>query len=174
MTLDVEPGLRVVGDEDRLRAGAGDVVANALSHTPTGSPLSLCARRDDDGAVIIEVADDGPGMASDVIDKVTNVSTGPIRRGPGPAAVPAWGWPSSRPSSTPTVVTCRWDPMSSPGPRSASHCRGAPGRVDAVNVRTEAATVRSVMLVVMAIVVATLSAGLAVAATMLAAASGRP
>ena len=71
MTLDVEPGLRVVGDEDRLRQVLANVVANALSHTPTGSPLSLCARATDDGAVIIEVADDGPGMASDVIDKVT-------------------------------------------------------------------------------------------------------
>ncbi|MDH4280160.1 MAG: HAMP domain-containing histidine kinase [Acidimicrobiia bacterium] len=69
--VDVDPGLRVVGDEDRLRQVLANVVANALSHTPADSPLSLGARATDDGAVIIEVADSGPGMAPDVVDNVT-------------------------------------------------------------------------------------------------------
>ncbi len=58
----------VVGDEDRIRQVVVNLVGNALVHTPTGTPVELRARRDD-GTIVVEVADDGPGMPPEIVDK---------------------------------------------------------------------------------------------------------
>src|SRR5205085_12500941 len=58
----------VVGDDSRLRQVVGNLVTNALVHTPAGTAVHVDARRDGDQAVI-EVRDAGPGMANDVAAK---------------------------------------------------------------------------------------------------------
>lgn len=58
----------VVGDEPRLRQVVANVVANALVHTPPGTPVSVRLRRAD-GRAVIEVADEGPGMSAEAAER---------------------------------------------------------------------------------------------------------
>lgn len=66
--------LVVTGDEMRLRQVVAGLVHNALAHTPTDAALRISARRDGD-AVVLAVADDGPGLspehAATVFDRFT-------------------------------------------------------------------------------------------------------
>lgn len=55
----------VVGDELRLRQVLGNLLGNALTHTPDGTPIHvrLATRVDDTGRwAVLEVADEGPGL----------------------------------------------------------------------------------------------------------------
>ena len=52
----------VDGDESRLRQVVTNLVANALRHTPAGSPIELLVGRDGDSG-LLEVRDHGPGIA---------------------------------------------------------------------------------------------------------------
>jgi two-component system OmpR family sensor kinase len=54
----------VLGDEARLRQVLGNLVANALQHTPESARVTVRVGTDDDNAVL-EVADEGPGMSAD-------------------------------------------------------------------------------------------------------------
>ena len=51
----------VVGDDARLRQVLGNLVSNALTHTPAGTPVAVRLRTAD-GQAVIEVADEGPGL----------------------------------------------------------------------------------------------------------------
>jgi two-component system OmpR family sensor kinase len=55
----------VLGDDGRLRQVVGNLVRNALVHTPEGTPVTVRVDRTTDTA-ILEVHDDGPGMSEDV------------------------------------------------------------------------------------------------------------
>jgi two-component system OmpR family sensor kinase len=59
----------VLGDELRLRQAIGNVLANARLHTPAGTPIavSVSQRLDE---VVIEVADRGPGIPADELERV--------------------------------------------------------------------------------------------------------
>jgi two-component system heavy metal sensor histidine kinase CusS len=60
------PGSRVMANVDRalLQRAVGNLVANALAHTPAGGSVTLSATADGDG-VRIEVADTGCGVAAE-------------------------------------------------------------------------------------------------------------
>jgi len=93
ISLSVAPGTAflVDGDEARLRQVLGNLVNNALTHTPAGTPVRVKiargtmahdeadgSRRDgerpDDShavpAVVLDVEDDGPGMSSDQAQRI--------------------------------------------------------------------------------------------------------
>jgi two-component system OmpR family sensor kinase len=55
----------VVGDEARLRQVVGNLVTNALTHTPPGTKVTVRLSEDaaDPDSVVLSVADDGPGLA---------------------------------------------------------------------------------------------------------------
>jgi two-component system OmpR family sensor kinase len=52
-----------VGDDLRLRQAVANLLSNARSHTPPGTPIRVSLAPDGDGAMAIEVADEGPGIA---------------------------------------------------------------------------------------------------------------
>jgi len=62
ITARVGPPLVVTGDEMRLRQVLGNLVRNALVHTPHGTPIEVVLRAEGDSAVV-EVVDHGPGVA---------------------------------------------------------------------------------------------------------------
>jgi len=59
--VDAPPGLLAEIDPGRVRQAVDNLVSNALRHAPAGSEVRLAARRDD-GGVVIEVSDRGPGF----------------------------------------------------------------------------------------------------------------
>ena len=58
----------VTGDEPRLRQVVGNVVGNAIVHTPPDTPVELAAFQDGPDAVV-EVTDHGPGMPDEVASR---------------------------------------------------------------------------------------------------------
>lgn len=64
-TTDVE----VLGDEARLRQVLINLVANAVRHTPRGTSVTVRVRRTP-GAAVLEVTDDGPGIAPEDQDRI--------------------------------------------------------------------------------------------------------
>jgi len=66
--VDVQPGLRVVGDPTQLLQVLMNLATNARDVMPAGGTLSLRASARDD-RVVIDVADTGPGMETGVVDK---------------------------------------------------------------------------------------------------------
>jgi two-component system OmpR family sensor kinase len=68
ITAEVAEGVTVEGDEDRLRQVVGNLVGNALVHTPSGTPVSVVVHNGGAGAVV-EVHDDGPGMPAEMVDR---------------------------------------------------------------------------------------------------------
>ena len=64
IALDAPAGALVDGDANRLRQVIGNLVRNALVHTPAGTPVELHVRRED-GQVELEVRDHGPGLPTE-------------------------------------------------------------------------------------------------------------
>ena len=65
ITASIEHRATVLGDDGRLRQVVGNLVRNALVHTPEGTPVHVRVDRTTDTA-ILEVHDDGPGMSDEV------------------------------------------------------------------------------------------------------------
>ncbi|HUR75956.1 MAG TPA: HAMP domain-containing sensor histidine kinase [Sporichthya sp.] len=68
---DDPPG--VIGDEARLRQVADNLVGNACTHTPPGTPVRVGVGAEmSDGRhwVVLEVADSGPGLSAEESDRV--------------------------------------------------------------------------------------------------------
>jgi two-component system OmpR family sensor kinase len=78
--LSVQPGAAflVIGDEARLRQVIGNLMSNALTHTPEGTPIEVSIssgvidprESDPTPAVILDVTDHGPGMSRDQARRV--------------------------------------------------------------------------------------------------------
>jgi two-component system phosphate regulon sensor histidine kinase PhoR len=56
-------------DRERLRGVLENLVENALKYTPAGGHVSVSARADD-GSVVFEVADDGPGIGAEHLPRL--------------------------------------------------------------------------------------------------------
>lgn len=70
LTLAQDPAPAVVaGDRGLLGQAVANLIENALRHTPRGSRISVHVG-EDDGAVLLEVADTGPGIPPDERGKV--------------------------------------------------------------------------------------------------------
>ena len=75
ITLSVrsESAFIVTGDEVRLRQVIGNLVGNALRHTPAGTPVEVVIRAGllgDSPAAVLEVVDSGPGMPAEQAERV--------------------------------------------------------------------------------------------------------
>jgi two-component system OmpR family sensor kinase len=66
VTLDAPEPAVVAGDADHLRQAVGNLVTNALHHTPAGTPIEVSTSIKG-GDVVIEVRDHGPGLSDDAL-----------------------------------------------------------------------------------------------------------
>jgi two-component system OmpR family sensor kinase len=84
-------GLIVPGDEARLRQVVGNLVTNALTHTPSGTPVALRLHADGETHAVIEVADRGPGLTPEqserVFERFYRVDKARTRRAAGPSTL---------------------------------------------------------------------------------------
>jgi two-component system, OmpR family, sensor kinase len=69
ISLDAPDRVTVTGVADDLHRLAGNLVENALIHTPSGTPVTVSVRRDGSSAVL-EVADRGPGVPPQMRERV--------------------------------------------------------------------------------------------------------
>jgi two-component system OmpR family sensor kinase len=70
--LEIRPGegtLEVVGDEARLRQILGNLINNALTHTPPDATVIVGLTPSED-EVVLEVADTGPGLPPDQAERI--------------------------------------------------------------------------------------------------------
>lgn len=71
--LDIEPGsgpLVVSADDARLRQVIGNLVTNALTHTPPEAEIRVRLRAEPGNLAVVEVADTGPGLSSEQAERV--------------------------------------------------------------------------------------------------------
>jgi two-component system OmpR family sensor kinase len=68
VTLDADV-VTVTGDDARLRQVVGNLVGNAVRHTPHGTPVRVAVRAAG-GTARVEVADEGPGMDAETASRV--------------------------------------------------------------------------------------------------------
>jgi two-component system OmpR family sensor kinase len=69
LSLDLPGPVMVNGVADDLHRLAGNLIENALIHTPPGTPVTVSVRREGPHAVL-EVADRGPGVPRDMRERV--------------------------------------------------------------------------------------------------------
>jgi two-component system OmpR family sensor kinase len=86
LEIERDEPIEVNGDESRLRQVVGNLMTNALTHTPPDTPVALRLRRDGSDA-LIEVADHGPGLtdeqAARVFERFYRVDKARTRRAAG-------------------------------------------------------------------------------------------
>ncbi|HEX7746580.1 MAG TPA: HAMP domain-containing sensor histidine kinase [Micromonosporaceae bacterium] len=73
VTLEITPGagrLVVLGDDGRLRQVIGNLMTNALTHTPPEASVTLRLRRDKGNQGVVEIADTGPGLSPEQAERV--------------------------------------------------------------------------------------------------------
>lgn len=74
LTVGTSDAPLVTGDEAGLRQVVGNLMSNAMTHTPDGSPIEITIRSgtlgDADPAVVLEVADSGPGLSDEQKERV--------------------------------------------------------------------------------------------------------
>ena len=66
---EIEPGIRIVGDQDLLVQMFANLVENAIRHTPPHTHIRLLLKSAK-GEVLAEVADSGPGIPVEQREKV--------------------------------------------------------------------------------------------------------
>lgn len=89
ISLDADGSLFVLADPDQLRQVLANLVRNALIHTPAESPIDVNVWREQ-GHVLLQVRDHGPGLPADAEDKVFERfwrTDHGRRRGPGGAGL---------------------------------------------------------------------------------------
>lgn len=63
---------RVYADRHRVMQVVSNLIGNAMKFTPAGGMISYRADRRDEGQVLVTVADTGPGIPNENIDKIFN------------------------------------------------------------------------------------------------------
>jgi signal transduction histidine kinase/ActR/RegA family two-component response regulator len=69
LSVDVPAGLSLDGDPVRLAQVLANLLTNAARYTPPGGHVRVSAHRERD-EIVIEVADDGPGIPADLLPRV--------------------------------------------------------------------------------------------------------
>lgn len=69
-TFEVDPQLKVLGNDEQLRSAISNLVYNAVNHTPAGTHITVRWEHVANGARF-SVADTGPGIAAEHIPRLT-------------------------------------------------------------------------------------------------------
>ncbi|EKC7000693.1 phosphate regulon sensor histidine kinase PhoR [Cronobacter sakazakii] len=69
-TFEVDPQLKVLGNDEQLRSAISNLVYNAVNHTPAGTHITVRWEHVANG-VRFSVADTGPGIAAEHIPRLT-------------------------------------------------------------------------------------------------------
>jgi two-component system OmpR family sensor kinase len=67
--LEASPPVVITGDDMRLRQVVGNLMRNALVHTPGTTPIEIAVSREN-GLARLSVADHGPGLPTDQLEKI--------------------------------------------------------------------------------------------------------
>ncbi len=119
--------LVAIGDDGRLRQVIGNLMANALVHTPPDAAVTLRLHAEPGDRAVIEVADTGPGLTPRAegarVRALLSRRRGahPARR-PGTPPAPGSVWPSWRLSCGHTTAPSRWSASLVRERRSRSLC----------------------------------------------------
>lgn len=70
LTFEVEPNLKVYGNEEQLRSAISNLVYNAVNHTPAGTHITVDWHRLSQGA-IFSVKDNGSGISPEHLPRLT-------------------------------------------------------------------------------------------------------
>ena len=70
LQFDIDPTLKVFGNEDQLRSAISNLVYNAVNHTPEGTHITVSWKRVAGGAGF-SVTDSGPGISAEHIPRLT-------------------------------------------------------------------------------------------------------
>jgi two-component system OmpR family sensor kinase len=68
--VDAPATVEVVGDEPRIRQVVGNLVRNAMVHTPAETKVEVGVRSDPDGFAVLSVTDHGPGISDEQAAKI--------------------------------------------------------------------------------------------------------
>ena len=125
---EVASALIVLGDE-QLRQVLANLVGNALTHTPAGSPVEVrvgAAPLDGRPGRPSRSSTTAPGSPPSRPSGCSSASTGPTRRARTPTAAPAWGCPSWPPSWLSTGARSRSTASPAGAPASGWSCPWPP------------------------------------------------
>ncbi len=70
LRFEVDPELKVFGNEEQLRSAISNLVYNAVNHTPEGTHITVSWQKAPQGAKF-SVADNGPGISAEHIPRLT-------------------------------------------------------------------------------------------------------
>lgn len=70
LSVEADPDLKVLGDEDQLRSAISNLVYNAVNHTPEGTHIRISWCRTPAGACF-SVEDNGPGIGAEHLPRLT-------------------------------------------------------------------------------------------------------
>jgi two-component system phosphate regulon sensor histidine kinase PhoR len=70
LQFDIDPQLKVFGNEEQLRSAISNLVYNAVNHTPEGTHITVRWQHVEHGAKF-SVADNGPGISAEHIPRLT-------------------------------------------------------------------------------------------------------
>ncbi|RKQ40860.1 phosphate regulon sensor histidine kinase PhoR [Enterobacter sp. R1(2018)] len=70
LRFEVDPTLKVFGNEEQLRSAISNLVYNAVNHTPEGTHITVSWQKTPQGAKF-SVADNGPGISAEHIPRLT-------------------------------------------------------------------------------------------------------
>ncbi len=69
ISIEVPAGLSVLGDSNRLEQVLGNLLDNAIKYAPKGTPI-LVRSREEGSQVVLEVVDQGPGIAPERQERI--------------------------------------------------------------------------------------------------------